>query len=95
MTPKSSNVRLEFDAEVLRNEVFDVADFASFQRFWQRFEHFSEDRMVVDHLKILESHGLIPSDFKDVNGRLGYRAGEAQYQIDYDQIVREWIVTTQ
>jgi len=33
VTPKNSNVRLEFDAEVLRNEVFDVADFASFQRF--------------------------------------------------------------
>jgi len=95
VTPKNSNVRLEFDAEVLRNEVFDVADFASFQRFWQRFEHFLEDRMVVGRLKVLEGHGLIPSDFKDVDGRLGYQAGEKQYQIDYDQIVREWIVTTQ
>ncbi|BDZ29785.1 hypothetical protein RA086_01230 [Lactiplantibacillus sp. WILCCON 0030] len=95
MTPKSSNVRLEFAAEVLRNEVFDVVDFASFQRFWQRYEHFLEDRMVNGHLNVLEGHGLIPSDFKDVGGRLGYHAGDEQYQIDYSQIVREWIVTIQ
>lgn len=95
LTPKSSNIRLEFDAEVLRNEVFDVVDFASFQRFWQRFEHFLEDRMVQGHLNILEGHGLIPSDFADDNGRLSYRAGDQQYQIDYHEIVREWIVTIQ
>jgi len=95
LTPKGSNVRLEFDAEVLRNEVFDVVDFASFQRFWQRFEHFLEDRMVAGHLNVLEGHGLIPSDFKDVNGRLGYQVGDDQYLIDYNQIVREWIVTIQ
>ncbi|MFB9769647.1 hypothetical protein [Lactiplantibacillus modestisalitolerans] len=95
MALKSSKIRLEFDAEVLRNEIFDVHDFASFQRFWQRFEHFLTDRMVVGHLNVLEGHGLIPSEFKDANGRLAYRAGDADYQIDYDQIVREWIVTIQ
>lgn len=95
MTPKSSNIRLEFDAEVLRNEIFDVHDFASFERFWQRFEHFLTDRMVIGHLNVLEAHGLIPSEFKDVAGRLSYLAGNEEYQIDYDQIVREWIVTIQ
>lgn len=95
MTPNSSNIRLEFDAEVLRNEIFDVRDFESFERFWQRFEHFLTDRMVVGHLNVLEGHGLIPSEFQDVAGRLAYRAGDEQYQIDYDQIVREWLVTIQ
>lgn len=95
MTPKSSNIRLEFDAEVLRNEIFDVHDFASFQRFWQRFEHFLADQMVVGHLNVLESHGLIPSEFKDTAGRLAYHAGNTEYQIAYDQIVREWLVTIQ
>lgn len=31
---KSVRIRLEFNAEVLRNEIFDVHDFASFQNFW-------------------------------------------------------------
>jgi len=95
LTPKNSNIRLEFDAEVLRNEIFDVHDFATFERFWQRFEHFLTDRMVAGRLNVLEAHGLIPSEFRDVAGRLAYSAGDQEYQIDYDQIVREWMVTTQ
>ncbi|AVK61710.1 hypothetical protein C5Z25_07940 [Lactobacillus sp. CBA3605] len=95
MATKESKIRLEFDAEVLRNEIFDIEDFASFQRFWHRFEHFIEDRVVLGHLNVLEGHGLIPSDFKDVEGQLSYHAGREQYTIDYHQIVREWLVTIQ
>ncbi|MBQ0837895.1 hypothetical protein [Lactiplantibacillus pentosus] len=90
---KSVRIRLEFNAEVLRNEIFDVHDFASFQNFWQRFENFLADRMVIGHLNVLEGHGLIPSDFKDVDGQLAYQVGEDDYQIAYDQIAREWTVT--
>ena len=90
---KSVRIRLEFNAEVLRNEIFDVHDLASFQNFWQRFENFLADRMVVGHLNVLEGHGLIPSDFKDVDGQLAYQVGEDDYQIAYDQIAREWTVT--
>ncbi len=95
LAPKSANIRLEFDAEVLRNEIFDVVDFASFERFWQRFEHFLEDRKVTGHLHVLEGHGLIPSEFKDVAGSLGYLAGGEPYQVDYDQIMRDWLITIQ
>lgn len=49
--------------------------------------------MVVGHLNVLEGHGLIPSDFKDVDGQLAYQVGEDDYQIAYDQIAREWTVT--
>ena len=51
--------------------------------------------MVAGRLNVLEAHGLIPSEFRDVAGRLAYSAGDQEYQIDYDQIVREWMVTTQ
>ncbi|MFC6182495.1 hypothetical protein [Lactiplantibacillus daowaiensis] len=95
MAPRSTNIRIEFDAEVLRNEVADIVDFASFKRFWQRFEHFLEDRMVWGHLNVLEGHGLIPSEFKDVNGQLSYSAGGDTYQVAYDQIVSDWVVTIQ
>ncbi|CAM3186443.1 hypothetical protein [Lactiplantibacillus plajomi] len=95
MTRKVSNVRLEFDAEVLRNEIFDVHDFESFERFWKRFEHFLGDRMVVGHLNVLEGHGLIPSDFNDADGQLAYVAGDQPYRTAYDQIAREWMVTIQ
>ena len=94
MAPRKSNIRLEFDAEVLRNEIFDVVDFPSFERFWQRFDHFLEDRLVAGHLNILEGHGLIPSDFQDVDGQLGYVAGGDQYQVPYDQLMRDWVITT-
>ncbi|MDV0431562.1 hypothetical protein RXV91_11875 [Lactiplantibacillus sp. DA1] len=93
MIPKSARIRLEFDAEVLRNEIFDVHDFGSFQNFWHRFENFLADRMVVGHLNVLEGRGLIPSDFADIDGQLAYQVGEANYRIAYDQIAREWTVT--
>lgn len=95
LAPKTTNIRLEFDAEVLRNEIFDVIDFASFQRFWQRFDHFLADRMVWGHLNVLDGHGLIPSEFEDVDGQLSYQAGEQTYQIAYDQLVREWVISVQ
>lgn len=91
--PKSARIRIEFDAEVLRNEIFDVHDFASFQSFWQRFENFLADRMVVGHLNVLEGRGLIPSEFADIDGHLAYQVGEDKHQIAYDQIAREWTIT--
>jgi len=93
LIPKSARIRLEFDAEVLRNEILVVHDFESFQGFWHRFENFLADRMVMGHLNVLESHGWIPSDFEDVDGQLAYQVGEEAYRVDYTQLAREWTVT--
>lgn len=94
---QDTNVRLQFTAAVIRQQLKELTNFTEFQECWQRFEYYNQNVLKAGELKIMDENGQIPSDFQDSTDglQLAYQAADQQRTCPYPLLGDQWLVITE